>query len=268
MSPIDSLILVFSRFTWQSTVDVFLVALAFFGLFRLFRGTQAVQLLRGVLVIVLVYAIATSLLELTAFGWLMQTLLPAILVAIPVIFQPELRRALERLGRTAPIFAWPAREQRVGLLVEELVQATNALSDKQHGAIIVFEGMTGLQEYVETGVSMRALVSAELLLSVFYPGSALHDGAVIVRDTRVAAAACVLPLSRRALSDSNLGTRHRAALGVSEQTDGLAIVVSEETGIISVARNGRMVRRLDERQLNRILTSYLQPTRSRVEPHE
>jgi diadenylate cyclase len=255
------LLAIFSRFTWQSAVDVLLVAAAFFGILRLFRGTQAVQLLRGVLILVLVYAVVTSLLELTAFGWLMRNLLPAILVAIPVIFQPELRRALERLGRTAPVFSRSTREQPITYLVNELVSATRALSARRHGAIIVLEGSTGLQEYVETGVRIGSRVSSELLQTIFYPGTMLHDGAVIIREDRIVAAACVLPLSQREFSDSQLGTRHRAALGISEQSDCVAIVVSEETGIISVARNGRMVRRLDDRQLHKILMSFYQTVR-------
>lgn len=257
----SDLMAIFSRFTWQSAVDVLLVATAFFGIFRLFRGTQAVQLLRGVLILVLVYAVVTSLLELTAFGWLMRNLLPAILVAIPVIFQPELRRALERLGRTAPVFTRPAREQPVAHLVNELVSAARALSAHRHGAIIVLEGSTGLQEYIETGVRVGSRVSSELLQTIFYPGTMLHDGAVIIREDRIVSAACVLPLSQREFSDSQLGTRHRAALGISEQSDCVAIVISEETGIISVARNGRMVRRLDDRQLQKILTSFYQTVR-------
>ncbi|MCC7355893.1 MAG: TIGR00159 family protein [Anaerolineae bacterium] len=257
----SDLVTIFSRFTWQSALDVLLVALAFFSLFRLFRGTQAVQLLRGVLILVLVYAVATSLLDLTAFGYLMRNLLPAILVAIPVIFQPEMRRALERLGRTAPVFTRPAREQPISHLTNELVSATRALSTHQHGAIIVLEGSTGLQEYIETGVRISSRVSSELLQTIFYPGTALHDGAVIIREDRISAAACVLPLSQREFSDSQLGTRHRAALGISEQSDCAAIVVSEETGIVSVARNGRMVRRLDDRQLTKILLAFFQVAR-------
>jgi diadenylate cyclase len=253
---------IFSRFTWQSAVDVLLVALAFFSLFRLFRGTQAVQLLRGVLILVVVYAVATNLLELTAFGWLMRNMLPAILVAVPVIFQPELRRALERLGRTAPMFSRQTREQPVSYLTNELVSAAHSLSAHNHGAIIVLEGATGLQEYIETGVRMNSRVSSELLQTIFYPGTALHDGAVIIREDRISAAACVLPLSQREFSDTQLGTRHRAALGISEQSDCAAIVVSEETGIVSVARNGRMVRRLDDRQLGKILLAFFQVGRS------
>jgi diadenylate cyclase len=142
---------VFSRFGWQSALDVLLVALIFYALLRLFRGTQAVQLLRGILVIVLLIFLITSQVNLPAFGWLVRNSLPALLVAIPVIFQPELRRALERLGRAAP-FLFPREEQRAAHLIRELSDAVLSLSEHRHGAIIVLEGETGLQDYVETGV--------------------------------------------------------------------------------------------------------------------
>jgi len=248
------LLSVFSRFTWQSALDVLLVALIFYVLLRLFRGTQAVQFLRGILVIMLVTFLLTSQLELPAFGWLVRNSLPAVLIAIPVIFQPELRRALERLGRSAPFLIRP-REERAAYLIDEICQAALNLSEHRHGAIIVLEGETGLQDYVETGVMVDAQVSAQLLQSIFYPGTALHDGAAIVRGDRVVAAACVLPLTERSL-DEGLGTRHRAAVGITEQSDALAVVVSEETGIVSVARRGGIARRLDEKRLRRVLEAF------------
>ena len=248
------LISIFSRFTWQSALDVLLVALIFYALLRLFRGTQAVQLLRGILVVMLVIFLITNQLRLPAFSWLVSNSLPAVLVAIPVIFQPELRRALERLGRTAP-FLIRSREERAAYLIDEMCEAALILSERRHGAIIVLEGETGLQDYVETGVVVDGQVTAQLLLSIFYPGTALHDGAVIVRGNRVAAAACLLPLTERPLGNG-LGTRHRAAVGITEQSDALAIVVSEETGIVSVTRRGGIARRLDEKRLRRVLEAF------------
>ncbi|HIC90182.1 MAG TPA: TIGR00159 family protein [Anaerolineae bacterium] len=250
---------VFSRFTWQSALDILLVALIFYGLLTLFRGTQAVQLLRGILVVILVITLAINVLELTAFTWLVRNSIQLVLVAIPVIFQPELRRALERLGRTAPIFGRPARESEASLVTSQIVQAARQLAETRHGALIILEGETGLEDYIEAGIRIDALVSAQLLQNLFYPNSPLHDGAVIIRGNRVMAAACVLPLAEGPLPDPTIGTRHRAAIGITEQTDALAVVVSEETGIISVARTGRIVRRLDERRLQRVLEAFYQP---------
>jgi len=244
---------VFSRFGWQSALDVLLVALIFYALLRLFRGTQAVQLLRGILVIVLLILLITSQVNLPAFAWLVRNSLPALLVAIPVIFQPELRRALDRLGRAAP-FLFPREEQRAAHLIRELSEAVLRLSERRHGAIVVLEGETGLQDYVETGVKVDGQVTAQLLLSIFYPGTALHDGAVIVRADRIVAAACVLPLTEEPLG--GLGTRHRAAVGITEQSDALGLVVSEETGIVSIARRGGIARRLDEKRLQRVLEAF------------
>jgi diadenylate cyclase len=176
-----------------------------------------------------------------------------------VIFQPELRRALERLGRVAP-FTIGREEQRAAYLVAEISQAAEELSGRRHGAIIVLEGETGLQDHAETGVQVDGRVTGRLLLSMFYPGTALHDGAVIIRGNRVVAASCVLPLTERPLA-GNLGTRHRAAVGITEQSDALAVVVSEETGIISIARRGSIARRLDEKRLRRVLEAfYLRPS--------
>lgn len=246
---------IFSRFSWQSALDVLLVAGIFYLLLRLFRGTQAVQLLRGLLVIVIAFALITSRLRLPGLSWIVGNSLPAVLIAIPVIFQPELRRALERLGRAAP-FLIPREEHQAELLVHVLTDATVRLAEQRHGAIIVLEGETGLQDYVDTGVRVDAKVTVELLSSIFYPGTALHDGALIMRGDRAEAAACVLPLTEQPLG--GLGTRHRAAVGITEQSDALAIVVSEQTGIISVARRGGIARRLDEKRLPRVLEAFYQ----------
>ena len=245
--------------TISSIVDVLLVALIFYGILRLFQGTQAVSLLRGILVVALVATIAAS--RLTAFNWLVRAMLPMILVAIPVIFQPELRRALERLGRTGVIIGRTSRENVVQQAIFETVIAVESLARERTGALIVLEGETGLEEYIETGERVEAKVSARLLTTIFFPGTPLHDGAVIVRGDQIVAAGCLLPLTARTLADSSLGTRHRAAAGITEQNDALAIVVSEETGIISVARNGRIVRRLDVQRLRRVIEGFYRPRR-------
>lgn len=253
---------ILNRFNWQSALDILLVAFIFYNVLRLFRRTQAVSLLRGVLLILLAITILTSVLRLTAFEWLVRNSLPAILVSLPVIFQPELRRALERMGRSSFLLRWDSSQVAAEQVAEQVAAAAARLSEHRHGALIVFEGDTGLQDYIETGVPIDALLSTQLLLTIFFPNTALHDGAVIIRGDRVVAAKCVLPLSSRPSSvEMQYGTRHRAALGITEQSDALAVVVSEETGIISVARNGRLVRRLDEARLRRVIESFYQPQR-------
>ena len=248
------------QFTWSSVLDILMVALVFYGLFRLFQGTQAVALLRGILVIALIFVLAAS--RFTAFGWLLKNMLPMILVAIPVIFQPELRRALERLGRSAPLMMGrSSRETSAQQVIYEVSQAVEALARERTGALIVLEGDTGLEEYIESGERIDAGVSARLLMTVFFPGTPLHDGAVIIRGDRIIAAACVLPLTQRDLADSSLGTRHRAAVGITEQNDAVAIVVSEETGVVSLARSGRIARRLDGQRLRTILQAFYKPRR-------
>lgn len=247
------------QITLLSIVDVLLVTLIFYGLLRLFQGTQAVSLLRGILVVALVTLLAAS--RLTAFSWLLRNSLSVILVAIPVIFQPELRRALERLGRTAPMLGRATRENAAQRVIYEVVRAVEMLSRERTGALIVLEGDTGLEEHIESGERVDATVSARLLTTLFYPGTPLHDGAVIIRGDEIAAAGCVLPLTGRVLPDSSLGTRHRAAVGITEQNDALAVVVSEETGIISVARSGRIARRLDAQRLRRVLQAFYHPRR-------
>lgn len=248
------------QFTWSSVLDILMVALVFYGLFRLFQGTQAVALLRGILVIALIFVLAAS--RFTAFGWLLKNALPMVLVAIPVIFQPELRRALERLGRSAPLMMGRgSREAAAQQIIYEVSQAVEALARERTGALIVLEGETGLEEYIESGERIDADVSARLLTTIFFPGTPLHDGAVIIRGDRIIAAACLLPLTQRDLADSSLGTRHRAAVGITEQNDAVAIVVSEETGIVSLSRSGRIARRLDGQRLRTIMQAFYRPRR-------
>ncbi len=245
------------RLNWISVIDILLVSVIFYGLLNLIQGTQAVQLLRGVVIIVVVTVVVTSVFHLTAFSWLIRNSLPALLVALPVVFQPELRRLLERLGRsTGGLFGLRSQEAVVGQVLEIIAQACSQLSVARHGALVVLERETGLQDIIETGVPINAAVTRELLLTIFYPNTALHDGAVIIRQDKVVAAGCVLPLSTMNGADRHLGTRHRAALGVTEGSDAIAVVVSEETGIMSIAHNGRMIRRLDEKRLARILTAF------------
>ena len=248
---------VLSHIQWSDVVDILLVAVVFYLLFSLAQGTAAVQLLRGMVLVVLAAFLASQLLPFKGFSWLIQNSLPALLIAIPVIFQPELRRALERLGRTGSLLLRRQEEETEERTANELVRAVHRLAGQRHGALIALERETGLQEYVETGVRIDAEVKAELLRTIFHPNTALHDKAVIVRDGRILAAGCMLPTTQNPQYGS-LGTRHRAAIGLTEESDAFVIVVSEETGIISVAYNGRMVRRLDMNRLRSVLSAFFQ----------
>ena len=245
-----------SQLNWNSVIDILLVTLIFYWMLVLVQGTVAVQLLKGVLFLAILALTTTSIFDLTAFKWLMTNSLPALLVAIPVIFQPELRRALEKLGRTGYIFVRQNQLTQLKETLEIVSAAAQKLSLKQHGALIVLERDTGLADYVETGEKIDAVVSDALLQTIFFINTALHDGAVIIQNNRIMAAGCLLPLSRIESQGGHLGTRHRAALGLSEITDAIVVVVSEETGIISVAHNGRMIRNLNEARLFKILSAF------------
>jgi len=244
---------IFSRLGFRDVIDILLVATVLYALLMLIKGTQAIQLLRGVIILVFMAVLLSSILRPIAFSWLIGRAMTALLVAVPVIFQPELRRALERLGRAGGLIDRPMREAAANRAITQVARSCRLLAERRHGALIVLERNTGLQDYIDTGVEINAQVSSELLLTIFYPDTALHDGAVIIREDQVVAAAVVLPLHAETLPDRHLGTRHRAALGICEQTDAIAVVVSEQTGIISVAQNGRMVRYLDENRLRTIL---------------
>jgi diadenylate cyclase len=256
-----------SQLNLVSLIDIAAVALIFYTVFFLIQGTQAVQLLRGIFLVALAFLIITTVFtRLTALSWLVRNSLPALLVSIPVVFQPELRRGLERLGRTTGLIGRPFSESSLTLVVEGITQACVRLSERRHGALIVLERSTGLQKYIDNGIPLDAAVSKELLTTIFCPNTPLHDGALIIRGDRVVAAACVLPLSEDSAIEHSLGTRHMAAVGVTEQSDAIAMVVSEETGIISVAHNGRMVRRLDERRLRKTLRAFYPLTPESVLP--
>lgn len=223
---------------WRDALDVLLVALLIYRIFTLFRGTRAMQMLVGVGVLVGAWFAARQL-ELHSLSWLLDTLWSFWVVVLVVLFQPELRRALTGLGHAAalrPLFGGAGAE--TGRVVDEIASVAGALADRRIGALIVIERGTGLRQYAELGVALDALVSADLLTSLFLPYSPLHDGAAFIRDDRIVAAGCFLPLSRNSQLARQLGTRHRAALGVTEETDAVAVVVSEETGRLSIAVDG------------------------------
>ena len=225
-------------FGWRDAVDLVLVAVVIYHILALFRGTRAMQMLVGVGVLV-VASLAARQLQLHSLSWLLDTLWSFWVVVLVVLFQPELRRALTSLGHTAALrgLFGGARAETLRV-VDEIASVTGSLAERRIGALIVIERGTGLRQYAELGVALDALVSADLLTSLFLPYSPLHDGAVFIRDDRVVAAGCFLPLSRNSQLARQLGTRHRAALGVAEETDAVAVVVSEETGRLSLAVDG------------------------------
>jgi len=251
---------------WNNLLDVAIVAIFVYYVLVLIRGTRAVQLLLGVVVIVAIYGLAV-LLKLTLTALVLQGLSVVALFAIVVIFQPELRRALGQLGRLGPLnrlLTPQSTEESLDKLVDELVRAALMISANRHGALIVVERGTGLQDYSETGVPVNGRLTAELLASIFMVRSPLHDGAVIVRGTTIVAAACRLPLEELPERAAHrYGMRHRAALSISAQTDAVVVVISEETQAISIASNGRIIGGLDEERLRRVLSSLV---RSRVQP--
>jgi diadenylate cyclase len=243
-----------------NVVDILLVALLIYRLILQIRGTRAVQLIKG-LIVLLVAATISSWLRLNTINWILDKVMAMVIVAIPVVFQPELRRALERLGR-GKFFARPLYflgEEAANRLAGELVRAVSMMSKRKIGALIVMERETGIYDYMETGIKIDGMVSAEFLLNIFMPNTPLHDGAVIIRGDRAVAAGCFLPLSENPDLSKDLGTRHRAGLGISEHSDALAIIVSEETGIVSVAHEGSLTRNLDENALKELLENILLP---------
>lgn len=254
---VSDILWVVSHVAWYDVVDILLVTTVFFLVFSLAQGTVAVQLLRGMVLLIVVAFLLSRLLPFRGFSWLIDTALPALLIAIPVVFQPELRRGLERLGRTGRLFARHQQEEALEQEVNEVVRASHRLASEQHGALIVFERETGLQHFVETGVPVNSDLNAELLQTIFHPNTPLHDKAVIVREGRIVAASCLLPVSHNT-QFHGLGTRHRAALGLTEESDALVLVVSEETGIISVAYNGQLIRRLDAARLRNVMLDFFQ----------
>lgn len=244
--------------TWKALLDIIIVGLLFFGASFYFRGTQAIALIRGLLILLVTLLVVSSVFDLQALRWLTQNLLVVMGLAIPVIFQPELRRALERLGRASTILYRQAPESVRAHIIEEIGAAAEKLSERRHGALIVLQRQSSLEEYIKTGIPLNSDVTSQLLLTVFWPKTELHDGAAIIDENgRMASAASVLPLTAsRNLPNPKLGTRHRAALGISEVSDAICVVVSEETGRISITNAGRMIPKLDGKRLRTILSAF------------
>ncbi|MFN2582424.1 MAG: diadenylate cyclase CdaA [Candidatus Dormibacteria bacterium] len=244
--------------SWRDVIDVLIVAFLLYQLLKLIRGTQAVQLLLGLAVIFVVGWLA-QLLNLRLLQLIFTNGTQAIVIAAVILFQPELRRALDQVGRLGAVRTLLGRhpETAITRTVDETLRAAFSLSEKREGALIVFERETGLENLASTGVHINGEVTAEMLATIFVPGSPLHDGALIVRDSRIVAAGCVLPLAETLPGVGRMGTRHRAALGLTTQSDALVLIVSEETGLISVAAQGKIYRGMDQAALREMLLEEL-----------
>lgn len=248
---------IITSLTVNDVLDIVIVAILFFGLSFLFRGTQAVALFRGMLAIILLLIVVSGVLQLQALGWLLTNSLALLFFAIPVIFQPELRRAFERVGRGSIFINRPIPENVRHHIINEVCRAAEKLAERRHGALIVLQRNSNLDDFARTGVALQSVVTAELLLTIFWPKTELHDGAVIVDSAgQIASAAAVLPLTAsRNLPHPKMGTRHRAALGISEVSDAICVVVSEETGKVSITSGGRMLTRLEQDRLRSVLNA-------------
>lgn len=255
---VSRLLTYINYFDLRAIVDILLVAYVIYKLLMLIKGTRAVQLLKGLALLVIASALSDRL-HLYTMNWILEKTWTMLFVALPIIFWPELRRALEQLGRGGffgrPFFLAEEDARRVA---GEVVRAVENFSRRRVGALLVFMGETGLKEYVESGVELDSLLSAELIINIFEPNTPLHDGAVIIRGNRILAAACYLPLTQEnAMLSKEFGTRHRAALGIAEQSDALAVVVSEETGKLSCAQGGKLDRGINIQELESRLLGFM-----------
>ncbi|MBO9608026.1 MAG: diadenylate cyclase CdaA [Paenibacillaceae bacterium] len=243
----------------KEIIDILIVSYVIYKLLLLLRGTRAIQLLKGIFVVVLAWVLSIAF-NLNTLQWMMSQAFNFGVLAVIIIFQPELRRALEQLGR-GKLFTRQTNEedQDVNRRIGEVMKTVGVLSRRKIGALIVFERETGLTDYIESGIRIGAEISSELLVNIFIPNTPLHDGAVIIRKGTLMAAGCYLPLSENPFISKELGTRHRAAIGMSEVSDAISVVVSEETGQVSLAINGLVVRDIKEESLISKLYDELKP---------
>ena len=257
----QSLSQIFINIRIRDIIDILLVALLFYKLFTLIKETRAEQLTKGI-VVLLVLTKLSHWAELFTINWILNKAMTVGTLALLIVFQPELRRGLEYIGRGSYFsksFA-EIRGESLNKVVIEIVEACASLSRQKMGALIVMERKTGLNEVAETGTRIDGEVSSNLLINIFIPNTPLHDGAVIIKEDKIKAAACFLPLTDNSDLNPELGTRHRAAIGISERSDSLVVVVSEETGSISVAENGKIARHLDIQTLEKILQDMYKPS--------
>jgi diadenylate cyclase len=248
---------------WRDIVDIVVMSFVFYRLILIIRGTRAEQLVKGLFLLLLAMVLSDQA-GFDTLHWVLRQVMTVGLIAIPIVFQPELRRALEHLGR-GKIFKssfWNLNNQELDNMLDELNKALPVLVKKRMGALIVIERSTGLKEWIDTGIPVEGVVTAELLVNIFFPRSPLHDGAVIIQGNQIVAAGCYLPLTEEPNLGKELGTRHRAGIGISEQSDAVAIIVSEETGIISIAHDGVLTRYLDEKKLRILLSELCSPEKS------
>ncbi len=247
----------FSTIRFLDIVDILLVAVVLYKVFYLIHNTRAVALIKGLLVLAFITLVSRTL-DLHAVNWLLQQGMTVLIVALPVVFQPELRRGLEQLGRSG--FFRPSRavsEKELKGMLDEVLSIVESMSKDHIGALLVFEREVGLNDYIDTGISIDGRVSRELLGNIFIPNTPLHDGAVIIRGTRIMAAGCLLPLTADRSLSTELGTRHRAAIGMSELADAVVVVVSEETGTISYTYGGHIYRHMNRETLRAALETFL-----------
>ena len=256
---------VFHRPGLSDIIDILIVTVIIYFLLMMTLQTRASAVLKG-LVVLLIATFVSDLLGLTALNWLLMSVVNNGAVVLVILFQPEIRKALEQLGRGAVRENSHAGEgEDQARIIDEIIQCMTDLSRRRVGALIVFEQKTGLKDVIETGTAVDARISAPLLENIFEPNTPLHDGAVVIRGTRVVAGACILTLTEGRGISRELGTRHRAAIGISETTDAIVLIVSEETGIMSMARGGRLTRHLDTKSLREILEGiYAQPHTHRL----
>ena len=250
----------FSNVRIRDVIDILIVAVVLYKLFNLIKETRAEQLTKGIVVLLILTEISDWA-EFYTINWILDNAMTVGTLAILIVFQPELRRGLEYIGRSS-FFKKSFIEvkgESLSKIVEEIVDAVASLSRQKIGALIVLERQTGLNEVAETGTRIDGFVTSDLLINIFIPNTPLHDGAVIIKDDRIKAAACFLPLTDKSNISKELGTRHRAAIGISERSDCLSIIVSEETGSISIAENGTISRYLDTKTLRQILTDIYNP---------
>ncbi len=248
--------------TWNTYVDIGIIAFIIYKAMKLIKETRAEQLIKGITMLI----VATKLSEVLGLHtvyWLLKNAMTVGVIAIMIIFQPELRRALEHIGRGRFFVKSELLDKEMDSMMDEIGAAVSHLSKTRTGAIIVIEQETGLNEYIETGTKLDSLVTNELLVNLFVPNTPLHDGAVIIRRNRIAAAGCFLPLTQSQNLSKELGTRHRAAIGITEISDSMVIIVSEETGVISFTKMGRLSRYLDTKSLKEIIKNSIKSKESK-----
>ena len=250
------------RISWIDVLDILIVSVIIYELILLTRQTRGSAVLKGLIFLLLATGVA-NMLGLTSLNWILMALLNNGALVLIILFQPELRKALESLGRGTRMDTghWQSESQERDHVIKEIIQCMTDLSRRRVGALLVFERRTGLNDVIETGTAIDAMISAPLLENIFEPNTPLHDGAVIIRGMRVVAGACILPLTDDTSVDRDLGTRHRASIGISETTDAVVLIVSEETGIMSVAQSGRLTRHHDADSLRKVLEAVYEEPR-------